>query len=565
MLISEEKLKELLVDPGHIKESDFDMTQKEALGKDITLERLLVEKGLIRDENLGRMMADEAGYDYIDLKKANIAEIGPDLLDIIPEVVAYSQKAIAFEADSETIKVATTRPDNYPFFKLLEKKTEKVVEPYYATPFDMDQALKKYRGDLMAEMQRLIKELEKSKLGGEENVVELVNLIMEYSHSNLASDVHIEPLTEFAIIRFRIDGILHKVAEYPKKLHDRIVSRIKIMSKLRTDEKAAAQDGRFAFDAAGGGQVDVRVSIMPTTEGENVVMRLLMQRGRRFSIDELGLLDNDMKKLKAAANKPYGMIIVVGPTGSGKTTTLYSVLQMLAEPEVNIMTIEDPTEYNVEGVQQTQVNPAKNLTFPTGLRSIVRQDPDIIMVGEIRDEETVDMALNSAMTGHLVLSTMHANDAATTFPRFLEMGAEPFLVASSLNVSIAQRLVRKICEECRESHLLSEEELEILSEEKRLSELIKEISGEEDLKEVRFYRGAGCKFCNDTGYEGRTAIFEVLEVTEAIRNLIVQKESSDIIRRKAIDEGMSTMLHDGVSKALMGVTTLEEIRKSAKA
>ncbi len=563
MLVSEDKLKELLVEPGHVKEGDFDITQKEATGKDIDLERLLVEKGLIRDENLGRIIADEAGYDYIDLKKANIAEITNEMLDYIPEVVAFSQKAVVFEEEGNVLKIATTQPDNYPFFKLLEQKTGKEVEVFYATPLDMEQGLKKYRGDLMAEMRRLIKDLQKSKMGGEENVVELVNLVMEYSYSNLASDIHIEPLSEFAIIRFRIDGILHKVAEYPKTLHDRIVSRIKIMSKLRTDEKAAAQDGRFEYDMVGGG-VDVRVSIMPTTEGENVVMRLLMQRGRRFSIDELGLLDNDLKKLKAAAKKPYGMIIVVGPTGSGKTSTLYSVLQMLSEPEVNIMTIEDPTEYNVEGVQQTQVNKAKDITFPKGLRSIVRQDPDIIMVGEIRDEETVDMALNSAMTGHLVLTTMHANDSATTFPRFLEMGAESFLVASSINVAIAQRLVRTICEECRESYFLSGEELEVLKEEKALAQRIKDIAGEEKLEEVRFYRGGGCKFCNDSGYDGRTAVFEVLEVTEEIRNLIVQKESSDIIMRKAIEQGMSTMLQDGVSKALMGVTTLEEIRKAAK-
>lgn len=562
MLVSEDKLKELLVEPGHVKESDFDMTQKEATGKDITLQRLLVEKGLVRDENLGRIIADELDYDYIDLKKANIAEITTEMLDYIPEVVAFSQKAIVFEEDEDGLKVATSKPDNYPFFKLLEKKTGKDINIYYATSFDMEQALKKYKGDLMAEMKRLIKELEKSKTGGEENVVELVNLIMEYAHSNLASDIHIEPLSEFSIIRFRIDGILHKVAEYPKKLHDRIVSRIKIMSKLRTDEKAAAQDGRFSYDMAGGG-VDVRVSIMPTTEGENVVMRLLMQRGRRFSIDELGLLDSDMKKLRAAANKPYGMIIVVGPTGSGKTTTLYSVLQMLAEPQVNIMTIEDPTEYNIEGIQQTQVNPAKDITFPTGLRSIVRQDPDIIMVGEIRDEETVDMALNSAMTGHLVLSTMHANDAATTFPRFLEMNAEPFLVASSVNVAIAQRLVRQVCGECRESYFLSDEEVETIKEE-GIADTITEIAGEEKLEDVRFYKGAGCKYCNNTGYSGRTAIFEVLEITEEIRNLIVQKESSDIIRRKAMDQGMSTMVHDGITKALMGTTTLEEIRRAAK-
>ena len=564
MLVSEEKLEELLV-PDYLRASDFEMTKKEAAGRSVPLDKMLVEKGLIKDERLGKLVADARGYKFVKLKKANVAEITEEMLEYIPEVVAFSQQAIVFAQEDNLLKVATSNPDNYPFFKLLEQKTGKEVDIYYATPFDIEQALKQYRGDLMAEMKRLIKELEKSDAGGEQNVVELVNLVMEYAYSNLASDIHIEPFAEFAIIRFRIDGILHKVAEYPRDIHDRIVSRIKIMAKLRTDEKAAAQDGRFQFSGTGGGEVDVRVSIMPITEGENVVMRLLMQRGKRFSVDELGLLEADLKKVKAAALKPYGMIISVGPTGSGKTTTLYSLLQMLNTPEVNIMTIEDPTEYNVEGVQQTQVNPAKGITFPKGLRSIVRQDPDIIMVGEVRDNETVDMALNSAMTGHLVLTSMHANDAATTFPRFLEMGAESFLVASSVNVTIAQRLVRTVCKECKEEYTLSKEEVDMLSTEPELAKMIKDVSEENDLSKVKFFRGKGCKFCNDTGYDGRTAIFEVLEVTEEIRNLIVKKESSDMIRKKAVEQGMSTMVLDGVTKALMGMTTFEEVRKAAKA
>jgi type IV pilus assembly protein PilB len=288
MLISEDKLKELLVEPGHVKENDFDMTKNEAKGKDIDLQKLLVEKGLIRDESLGRIVADEAGYQFIDIKKANIDEITDDMLDYIPEVVAFSQKAIVFEEGGDYLKLATSKPDNYPFIKLLEKKIDKDVEVFYATPFDMDQALKKYEGDLIAKMRRMIAELEKSKVGKEENVVDLVNLIMDYANSNLASDIHIEPLSEVAIVRYRIDGILHKVIEYPKEIHTRVVARLKIMSKLRTDEKEAAQDGRFEFGSGSGG-FDVRVSIMPTTEGENVVMRLLMQRGKRFSIDEDGI------------------------------------------------------------------------------------------------------------------------------------------------------------------------------------------------------------------------------------------------------------------------------------
>lgn len=564
MVINDDKLKELLVESGLIKDGDFDIAQKEATGKNIELQEMLVEKGLIRDEQIGRIIADELGYQFVDLKRANISEINESMMDHIPEVVALAQRVVVFAEDEDEIRVATSNPGNYAFFKMLEQKLNKKVTAHYATPFDINQALKRYKGDLMMEIRRMIRELEKN-VGKEEIVVDLVNLIMEYGYSNMASDIHIEPITEFSIIRFRIDGILHKVAEYPKHLHDRIVSRIKIMGRLRTDERSAAQDGRFTLEFPGSGGIDVRVSIMPVSDGENIVMRLLMQRGKRLSIDDLGLLEHDLKKLKSAAKKPYGMIILVGPTGSGKTTTLYSVLQMLSEPEVNIMTIEDPIEYNIEGVQQTQVNPAKDITFPKGLRTIVRQDPDIIMVGEIRDRETVDMALNSAMTGHLVLSTMHANDAATTFPRFLEMGAETFLVASSINVSIAQRLARKICEECREKYYLSEKEISEMEEEKTLVKAIQEISGKNDLSKIRFYRGKGCRFCNDRGYEGRIAIFEVLEVTEEIRNLIVQKESSDIIKRKAVEQGMSTMMYDGVSKALMGTISIEEVKKIVKA
>lgn len=564
MILSENKLKEILVGSDYIKESEFEIAKVESTKKKIPLDELLVEKGLVKGDQLGRMIADELGIGYIGLKKANITEISDKMLGYIPEVVAFSQQAMVVDEDDESLKIATSDPNNYNFFKILEKKTGKKSEIYYATPFDMAQALRKYRGDLRVEITRIISDLEKSKFGGEENVVNLVNLIMEYAYGSLASDVHIEPLSEFVVIRFRVDGILHKVAEYPISVHNRIVSRIKIMARLRTDEKEAAQDGRFNFETSSGGSIDVRVSIIPISDGENLVMRLLIQKGKRFLLDDIGLLEGDLKKVRASAQKPYGMIIVVGPTGSGKTTTLYSVLQMLNRPEVNITTIEDPIEYSIDGIQQTQVNPAKGITFPSGLRSIVRQDPDIIMVGEIRDEETVNMAINSAMTGHLVLSTMHANDAATTFPRFLEMGAEPFLIASSINVAIAQRLVRTICGECRQEYFLGEEEMQILSEEESLAKIIREVSGQEDLSKIKFYKGAGCKFCNDSGYDGRTAIFEVLEVSEEVRLLITKKESSDIIKREAINQGMSTMIVDGFRKALKGITTFDEVRKIAK-
>ena len=279
---------------------------------------------------------------------------------------------------------------------------------------------------------------------------------------------------------------------------------------------------------------------------------------------ELGLLESDLKKLRTDIDKPYGMIIVVGPTGSGKTTTLYAVLQTINKPEVNIMTIEDPVEYGIDRVRQIQVNKAKGITFARGLRSIVRQDPDVIMVGEMRDKETIDTAINSALTGHLVLSTMHANDAPTTFSRFSEMGAKPYLVASSVNTIIAQRLVQTICRECKKAYFLSKEEIAVLEEEPLIVKYIKEISGKSSLPEVRFYKGQGCKFCDNTGHEDRTAIFEVLELTEEIRALVTNEASMDAIRKKAIEQGMTTMVYDGITKALMGITTLEEVRRAAK-
>jgi len=563
MFISEEKLEKILVESGYIIKTDFDTVKKLAAEEEVPLDRMLVEKGLINDDVIGKAIAEATGYPFISLKNANIEEITPELLSYIPEAVAFAQEAIVFEKENDSLNIITSNPSNYSFFNILEKKTGKKIKIFYGTPFNIDQALKRYKGDVRAEANRLMEELKKDPKKGEENIVKLVDLILEYSYINLASDIHIEPLAKSTIIRYRIDGILHKVIEYPKEFHIRIVSRIKILARLRIDERVAPQDGGFEHRIRGA-LIAFRVSVMPTTQGENVVMRLLMQRGRRFEMTELGLLDSDLKRLKVDTEKPYGMIVVVGPTGSGKTTTLYAILQTINKPEVNIMTIEDPVEYNIERVRQIQVNPAKGITFPQGLRSIVRQDPDVIMVGEMRDKETIDTAINSALTGHLVLSTMHANDAPTAFSRFSEMGAKPYLVASSVNTVIAQRLVQTICKDCKKGYFLSENEIIILKEEPLLINYIKEISGKENISEVKFYQGAGCKFCDNTGYGERTAIFEVLELTEEIRSLVTTEAPMDAVRKKAVEQGMTTMVYDGITKALMGITTLEEIRRAAK-
>ncbi len=557
--ITKEKLKELLVRPGHISEEQFNSLAKESEQKKISLEDLIVEKGLISDENLGKTIADGLGYRFIDLKKRKIQD---RFIKIIPEIVAFSQEAIIFDQTNGILKLATTNPENYEFIKLLEKKTGLQIEIYYTTSLGIKEALKYYKSDLKQQAEALIQDLE-AHPQNEENIIKLVNLFLEYAYDNRASDIHIEPLRDKTSVRFRIDGVLHEVLEYPLHLHERVVFRIKIMARLRTDEHKAPQDGKFEYKKDET-IFDVRVSILPVTDGENVVLRILGKYSRSFTLENLGLLESDLEKIKRAITKPYGMVLAVGPTGSGKTTTLYAILQILNKPQVNIMTIEDPVEYDIEHVQQTQVNPKKNLTFATGLRSIVRQDPDIIMVGEIRDKETADIAVNAAMTGHLLLSTLHSNDAATTFPRLIDMGIEPFLVASSVNLIIAQRLVRRICEKCRMSYSLTEKELELLQKESYLAELIRNISKKEDISKITFYKGAGCKACGGTGYSGRIGIFEVIEVVEEIRPLIIQKASSDVINEKAKELGMISMIHNGILKVFQGITTLEEIIRVTK-
>ncbi len=563
MLILEKELEKILVDSGLIEKVDFDMVKTMAKEANQPLDKMLIERGLIKDQVMGKLIAEAAGHPFIALKRAIIEEITPQLLSYIPESVAQTQRAIVFAEEEGVLKVATTDPGNYTFLNLLEKKTGKQIKAFYVTDFDIDQALKKYKGDITKEVEKLIEGLKKDPKKSEENIVMLVDLFLDYGYTTLSSDIHIEPLARISIVRYRMNGTLYKIIEFPKEFHIRVVSRIKILARLRTDERARAQDGRFEQEIRGA-RIDFRVSIMPTTEGENVVIRILMQRGRKFELPDLGLSGSDFKKVKTHAEKPYGMILAVGPTGCGKTTTLYALIQLINKPDVNIMTIEDPVEYSIERVRQIQVNPIKDITFPKGLRSIVRQDPNIIMVGEIRDKETVDIAINSAMTGHLVLSTMHTNDAPTTFSRFLEMGAKAYLVATCVNVIIAQRLVRTICKECKEGYFLSQEELDIVNSEPSFADNLKKISGKENINKIKFYKGKGCKFCNHLGYEDRTGVFEILDVTEEIRELVNQNASMDAIRKKAVEQGMTTMICDGITKALMGITTLQEVRRVAK-
>jgi type II secretory ATPase GspE/PulE/Tfp pilus assembly ATPase PilB-like protein len=559
MAIAVAKLKQILTGPGLVDPVKFDDALALSIKTKKSIESVLVERGFISDDHLGRSVADALGLRFADLAHKKFSK---DYLKLLPEAVARSQSAIIIDMDAETLQLASSKEYNLEFAKALEKKTGKKVSMFYATPLAVDNALKNYKSDLATQVNKLLEKL-KSDTGSEEDIVTLVNLFMEYAHDNGASDIHIEPQTDDVTVRFRIDGVLHEVSKYTKILHDRIVFRIKIMSQLRTDEHSSTQDGRFDFKK-GEEKFDVRVSILPVSNGENIVMRLLAERSRRLSLDDLGLSSSDNQKLNKAASEPHGMLLSTGPTGSGKTTTLYAMLEILNKPDVNIMTIEDPVEYNMDGIAQAQVNAKKKLTFSTGLRSIVRQDPDVIMVGEIRDAETAGIAVNAAMTGHLVLSTLHANDAATTFPRITDMGVEPYLVASSVNIIVAQRLARRICTLCRVSYSITAGEVDIIKKEIKIAETLALINKKKDLSKHTFFKGEGCKSCGDTGYSGRVGLFEVMIVTEKLRRMVTKKASSDEIKDAAIKEGMTSMLEDGLRKVLVGVTSLQEVLRATK-
>jgi len=548
-------LKELAV----IDKVQLDNAFDESKRQNILLENILLEKDLISDDNLGKTISDLVSIPLVRLGEISITQ---EVLQLIPETVARKQKVIAFNKNKNGLYIATSDPGNIQIKDFIEKKFGVPVLVYLATERDINNALFLYKKDLATTFDEIIKEhvreanvLHSSQL--DPPIIKIVNAILTYAYQNRASDVHIEPLKEKTVVRFRIDGILHDILFLPLDLHPPIVTRVKVLSNLRTDEHSVAQDGKLQF-LLDEEDVDVRVSIVPITTGEKIVMRLLSERSRQFSLVDLGLTLTDLKKVKKGYGKPYGMILATGPTGSGKTTTVYAILKLLNERNVNIMTIEDPVEYNIEGVNQIQVNPKTNLTFASGLKSIVRQDPDIILVGEIRDNETADIAINSAMTGHIVLSTVHTNDAATTIPRLLDMNVEPFLMASTINIIIAQRLVRKIHTRCRVST-----DVEIKQIAKYIDEpLLKKFFGNN--KTVRLYKGKGCQLDHGIGYEGRVGIFEVLEVDEEIRKTILQRADADTIKKVAMKSGMTTMIENGLEKVKQGITTIEEVLRVTK-
>ena len=553
MNLTPEILKKIIVGSGFVQETDFDSAAKTAseLGKEVL--DILIFRGLINEDTVGKLIADHFEVPYANIRRLNIS---PEILSLIPEKMARVYRVVPFAKDDGKLKLAMENPEDFEALEFAKRHTGLTIEPYFATRDDLAKALGQYKKGIKEDFEKIISENIKKVETGEEDlakaaekvsVVKTLDTIFGYAISEKASDIHIETQEGEVVVRFRIDGVLRDIVKFPRGVETALVARIKILSNLKIDEHRIPQDGRHKF-VLDDDVVSLRISIIPGFFGENVVMRLLQETNRPSSLEELGLAGHNLDVLRTNITKPHGMILVTGPTGSGKTTTLYSVLNILNTIEVKICTIEDPIEYGIGRVTQIQVNPKTGVEFSAGLRALLRHDPDIIMVGEIRDQETAEIAIHSALTGHLVLSTLHTNTAAGAIPRFLDMGAEDFLLASTVNVIIAQRLVRKICPSCIMKYTPGEPILKKLSKDLGVS-----------LEDQKFYKGQGCAQCNQKGYTGRIGIYEVLEITDKVKTLITDKATSDEIQKCAVGEDMVTMMEDGLDKVSSGLTTIEEV------
>lgn len=562
MALDNKKIKEILLSENYLTAKDLARAEALATENNQDLIEALLADNLVTKELLGQALAEYYGVVFLDLAKE---KIDLELFSQVPENLAIAKQMVAVSQDKGKVKLAMVDPSDKVAAKLVAKKLGLVAKPYLVFASDLAEALALYQGSLAEEFKAIVGSFHSAifdKEAKDEAIIKIVDMLLRHGYNNKASDIHIEPYHNKIVIRFRIDGVMHDMLEIDKHLAQSIVARIKILAKLPTDEHQIAQDAKIPYQLSDG-QLDIRVSIVPVTHGENVVLRLLSAKIHNITLTNLGLTEADLNKLKRAIRNPHGMVLVTGPTGSGKTTTLYAALNILNREQVHIATIEDPVEYAITGVSQIQVNPKAGLSFAEGLRAIVRQDPDIIMVGEIRDSETAGIAVNSALTGHLVLSTLHTNDAATTLPRLMDMGVEPFLIASTVNVIVAQRLVRLSCHKCRSSAMLNADELLLLKNEPMVRELLAK-KGVKKLEKLNVYRGKGCKLCGQSGYYGRIGIFEVLTVTDEIRDLIVRKAGATEIDRVARKAGMTSILEDGIDKVLSGLTTLEEVLRIAK-
>jgi type IV pilus assembly protein PilB len=583
MHVNNVQLKKFIADTGLVSLADVEAAEKKAKknesGGDVGFDEILVREGKLTVDDLRQMKAYIIGVPFINLRSE---KIDPAILSLIPEPIARNHNVVAFKKDGTSLEVAMLDTDDLEAINFIKKKVGLKILPRLTDTESMKTVLLQYQKSLKAEFGDIIqKEAEGLKMipDGEEGevrseadlkklaedlpVVRIVDTLLNHAIIQGASDIHIEPMENQVLVRYRVDGILHDAMILPKTTASGITARIKVLANLKLDEKRLPQDGRFKIEASGAA-VAFRVSILPTYYGEKTVMRLLREGGGGFSLEGLGFHGEALERIHGASRQKTGMILVTGPTGSGKSTTLYTVLDLLNTPEVNISTIEDPVEYQMARVNQSQVRPEIGFTFSEGLRTLVRQDPDIVMVGEIRDHETASLAVNAALTGHLVLSTLHTNSAAGAMPRLIDMEVEPFLIISTVNVVIGQRLVRRLCAG-KEKYFLTKSEVVSLGKSIDLNRVLKFLKEEKVIKEdvddwetIPFYKPKPTAEC-ENGYGGRLVIHEVLKMTSTLKELIVKGASSDEIEKQAKKEGMMSMIEDGLFKAAQGMTTVEEV------
>jgi type IV pilus assembly protein PilB len=594
MRISDALVEKLLVGADRIAADQLSTLKEQILTEKKPLQDLVITSSVISEKDLTQLYAEEIDIPYVEL---NPKEIKKDVLKLIPERIARQYGVVLFGVEGETKLLAMEDPDDILAINFLQKQLGEKIKVHVAPASQIQAALDQYRGNISSELTEVITEsdeeaaeedIKAEDLSEDSPIAQTVNLLIEYAIRSSASDIHIEPRDDFVSVRYRIDGILREANKLPKKVHSALISRIKILSNLKIDERRVPQDGRFKIKI-GSGVFALRVSTLPITEGEKVVMRILNESSKAATLEELGYWGVSLELVNEAMRQPHGMILVTGPTGSGKSTSLFSTLSILNKPSVNISTVEDPVEYKIPGANQTQVNPKAGMTFAAGLRALLRQDPNIIMVGEIRDGETSGLAVQAALTGHLVFATLHTNNAATCLPRLLDMGVEPFLIASTVRAVIGQRLVRRLCVDCREEvvpdvailkqiaqiygtgtgeimkriHQLEQQALDggigKVNNGKAKVDVTKLSTTDSKISRIFKAHEDGCETCGHTGYKGRMGIYEVLGNSSDIQKLIVTNATSDVIQSQAIKEGMITMQLDGFIKALRGQTTIEEI------
>jgi type IV pilus assembly protein PilB len=550
------QLAEILIDMGLVTQEQLDQAQAEQTETGKRLGRILIDMGLVKEQDLVAALASQIGLRFVDLSDATVDATAAALL---PEPVARKYRALPIGYEDEKLLVAMADPANLFALDDIRTITGMDVQPVVATAADIEAAIRKYSqfdesvesvvSEASAAAEDDVLELERlaQTAVDEGPIVKMVNLLITQAIGDRASDIHIEPTERDVRIRYRVDGVLHEVMRSPKNVQAGLISRLKVMADINIAERRIPQDGRISLTVGGKG-VDLRVATLPTVYGEKVVIRVLDKSSVLLRLEDLGFLEEAYRNFEVAFHKPYGAILVTGPTGSGKSTTLYATLNQINSPEKNIITVEDPVEYRLSGINQVQVNNRAGLTFAAALRSILRADPDVVLIGEIRDRETAIIAIEASLTGHLVLSTLHTNDAPSSLPRLIEMGVEPYLAASAIDCVVAQRLLRKLCAKCKEPYKPERGELE----EAGFPEFIWD-----DIEELM--RPVGCSACAKTGFRGRLGIYEIMSVSEEIERMVVERESSDTIKRSALNDGMIQLREDGLEKVRTGVTSIQEV------